>query len=184
MRTSNDHYTISIILVVLLYGCASPATAQRNAATAPTTSKIVFAGKWLGTLRIESQDSYRGNNAKGEHKVFSEKWIIEVSDDEKTVIFRRADWHGPGGRAAVVHKDDHTIRWSESVKASMSAPIALYRSNGQKIGTGVGLRPDYDATWTMRATSDRTATLLGESNREDAYARITDTRITGTLTKK
>lgn len=146
MRTLNGHYTISIISGVLLCGYASLVTAQRNGATAPTTSKVAFAGKWIGTLRIESQDSYRGNNAKGEHKVSSEKWIIEISDDERTATFRRADWHGPGGRAAVVHKNEHSIGWTESVKASMSAPMALYRSNGQKIGTGVGLRPDYDAT--------------------------------------
>ncbi len=181
---SNGHYAISIIVGVLLCGYTSPATAQRKAATAPSTSKVAFAGKWIGMLRIESQDSYRGNNAKGKHKVSSAKWIIEVSDDERSVTFRPADWHGPAGNAAVVHKDDHTIRWTESVKASMSAPMALYRSNGQKVGTGVGLRPDYDATWMMRATSDRPATLLCESNREDAYARITDTRITGTLTKR
>lgn len=185
MRNSNANCAISISLGVLLCFYVSPAAAQgRRDATSPTTLKVVFAGKWIGTLRIESQDSYRGNNAKGEHKVSFEKVIIEVSDDERTVTFRPADWHGPGGRAAVVRKNDHTIGWSESVKASMSAPIELYRSNGQKVGTGVGLRPDYHATWTMRATSDRAATLLGESNREDPYARITDTRITGTLTKK
>src|SRR6266581_4649252 len=94
MRTSSSHYAVSVILGVLFCGYVSPAAARRQAATAPTTSKVVFAGKWIGTLRIESQDSYRGNNAKGEHKVSSAKWIIEVSDDQKTVTFRRADWHG------------------------------------------------------------------------------------------
>jgi hypothetical protein len=184
MKISNRRDAISIILGLLASGYISPAAVQGQPATPLPTSKVVFAGKWIGTLRIESQDSYRGNNAKGEHKVSSAEWIIEVSNDERTVTFRPASWHGPPGHAATVHNNEHTIRWTESVKASMSAPIAVYRSDGQKVGTGVGLRPDYDATWTMRATSGRTATLLCESNREDAYARITNTRITGTLTKK
>jgi hypothetical protein len=146
--------------------------------------QVVFAGKWMGTLRIESQDSYRGNDAKGEHRVSFAKWIIEVSNDEKTVSFRPVDWHGPAGHAAIVHKNERTLGWTESVKASMSAPMTIYRSNGEKAGTSIGLRPDYDATWTMRATSDRTAILLCDSNREDAYARITETSIIGTLAKE
>jgi hypothetical protein len=184
MRMSNSPRAIGIIFVALVSGYVSTAAAQHQAAKPSTASKIVFAGKWIGTLRIESQDSYRGNNAKGAHKVSSAQWIIEVSDDERTVSFHPADWHGPAGHATVVHKNDHTINWNESVKASMSAPMALYRANGQKVGTGAGLRPDYDASWTMRATADRNATLRCESNSEDAYARITDTRITGTLAKK
>jgi len=184
MRISKHHYAVSAILGVLTIIPAFPGTARGQVAKPIPTSKIVFAGKWTGTLRMESQDSYRGNNAKGEHKVSFAKWIIEVSRDERTVTFRPVDWRGPVGHATAAHKDDRTIGWTESVKASMSSPMTWYSSNGEKVGTGVGLRPDYDATWTMRATSSRTAVLLCESNREDAYARITDTRIMGTLTKE
>ena len=171
-------------LLSALLVCGQSAFLPFVCADPPKQSHISFAGKWTGTLKIESQDSYRGNNAKGKHTVSSEVWVFNIPPDEKTVIFHRAQWKGPQTRAIIVRKDDHTVRWTESVKSSMSAPMALYRSNGQKIGTGIGLRPDYDATWTMHAISDTTATLLCESNREDVYARITDTRITGTLTKK
>lgn len=171
-------------LVPVLLACGQSALLQFACAEPPGQFHVSFAGTWDGTLKTESQDSYRGNNAKGAHRVSSEKWIFTISRDEKTISFHLARWKGPETHAAIVHKDDRTIRWTESVKSSLSAPMDLYRSDGRKIGRGIGLRPDYDATWTMRATSDRTATLLCESNREDVYARITDTRISGSLTKK
>ena len=61
--------------------------------------------------------------------------------------------------------------------------MTFYDDKGRKIGTGVGTRPDYDADWTIRITSNGTATILCTSNREDIYARITDSRITGVLKK-
>jgi hypothetical protein len=140
-----------------------------------------FAGKWTGTLRIETQDSYRGNNAKGQHRVSSELWIFDISADQKIVSFHRAAWKGPPTRAAVIRTSEDTLTWVEKTTASASVPIDFYNANRRKTGTGTGIRPDYDATWTMHAISDTTASLVCKSNTEDIYARITDARITGTL---
>ncbi len=140
-------------------------------------------GKWTGTLRIETQDSYRGNNAKGDHRVLSEMWIFDIPADQKTVSFHRAASTGPATQAALVHTSEDTLTWAEKTKASASVPYDEFDGNGRKIGTGVRIRDDYDATWTMHATSDTTASLVCESKRENIYARITDAHITGTLKK-
>ena len=142
-----------------------------------------FAGRWRGKLTTESQDSYRGNNAKGRHEVSSEPWTFTISDDEKSVVFHRSKWHGPELRYKVVRKNANTLTWHESTKASAYTPMVFYDAKGRKIGTGVGTRPDYDADWTMQITSNGTATILCTSNQENIYARITDSRITGILKK-
>ena len=142
-----------------------------------------FAGRWRGKLKTESQDSYRGNNAKGRHEVSSDVWIFTISADEKWVVFHPGNWQGPEVRSKAIRQNANTLTWHESTKASAYTPMAFYDARGRKIGTGVGTRPDSDADWTMRVMSDGTATILCTSNREDIYARITDTRITGVLKK-
>jgi len=173
------------VLLAILAAClfSEQATAREPKPAVTSASKVSFAGKWIGTLRIESQDSYRGNNAKGEHRISSTKWVFEISADERSIVFHPAGWKGPAPRLPIVHKDDRTVRWNESVKSSMSAPMDLYAADGRKLGTGTGLRPDFDSMWTMRATSEKTAIISCNSTREDVYARITKTHITGTLTK-
>jgi hypothetical protein len=166
---------------LVLFEYASPIAAQPKAAQSPK-SHISFAGKWTGTLKTESQDSYRGNNAKGKHTVSSEVWIFKISDGERTISFHPTNWKGPEWVAFLIHKNDHTLTWHLSGKASAGTPFTVWR-NGQKIATGITTLPDYDADWTMRVTSDRTATIVCGSNREDIYARITDTHITGMLKK-
>jgi len=142
-----------------------------------------FVGKWIGTLRIETQDSYRGNNAKGDHRVLSESWIFDIPEDQKIISFHRAASTGPPTQAALVHTSEDTLTWIEKTTASASVPYDEFDGNGRKIGTGVRIRDDYDATWTMHATSDTTASLVCVSKRENIYARITDAHITGTLKK-
>ena len=142
-----------------------------------------FAGNWRGKLTTESQDSYRGNDAKGRHEVSSDVWSFTISADEKWVAFHRGNWQGPEVRYNVVRKNPNTLTWHESTKASAYTPMDFYDAKGRKIGTGVGTRPDYDADWTMRVTSDGIATILCTSNWENIYARITDSRITGILKK-
>lgn len=139
------------------------------------------AGTWHGVLKSESQDSYRGNNAKGAHRVSSEEWTFRISPDERTVAFRYAN--SLETIAFLVRKKDRALTWHVSTKASTGMPFTVVR-NGRRVGTGITTVPDYDADWTLRITSCNSATILCTSNREDIYARITDTRITGTLTKK
>jgi hypothetical protein len=171
-------------LLFALLVCVQSSLLPLARAESPKQFHASFAGTWSGTLKTESQDSYRGNNAKGRHEVSSEPWTFTISDDEKSVVFRRSKWHGPELRSKVVRKNANTLTWHESTKASAYTPMAFYDAKGRKIGTGVGTRPDYDADWTMQITSNGSAAILCTSNREDIYARITDSRITGTLTKK
>lgn len=143
-----------------------------------------LAGKWKGKLHFESQDSYRGNNAKGEHQSGNVIWVFEISPDEKMITHYPADWKGPKQRTKVVHKDSLTITWHESEKQSAKLkPKTFYSSQGRRIGTGIGITPDLDADWTIHLLPDGTALVHCSANREDIYARITDTTITGTLTR-
>jgi hypothetical protein len=183
MDAKNRSVLIIFLLPLAAYLLPQPAIAHQPKAAGTSGAKISFAGKWIGTLRIESQDSYRGNNAKGEHRISSARWVFEISADERSIVFYPADWKAPAPRLPIVRKDGLTLRWSELVKASMSAPMALYAANGRQLGTGTGLRPDFHSTWTMGATSEKTAMISCDSNREDAYARITKTHIAGTVTK-
>ena len=111
----------------------SAATEQTSKPKAKRLSHS-FAGKWTGTLRIETQDSYRGNNAKGEHRVSSELWIFDISADQKIVSFHRAVWKGPPTRAAVIRTSEDTLTWVEKTTASASVPIDFYNANGRKAG--------------------------------------------------
>jgi hypothetical protein len=165
-----------VLLVSIGYGNCAPLSAQQD--------HFSFAGRWEGTLRIESQDSYRGNNAKGAHKISSEAWVFDISPDEKTVSFYRAQWKGPKTPAPIVHKNSHLVTWHVSTKASASTPTAFYDKNGRLLGNGIGIRPDFDADWEMRITSAGVASIVCTSNNENIYARITDSRVTGILKKQ
>jgi hypothetical protein len=107
--------------------------------------------------------------------------IFDISADQKIVSFHRAAWNGPPTRAAVIRASEDTLTWVEKTTASAFVPKDFYNAIGQKTGTGTGIRPDHDATWTMHALSDTTASLVCKSRTEDIYARITDAQITGTL---
>ena len=151
--------------------------------TSPVGQSL-FAGKWKGKLHSESQDSYRGNNAKGQHHSADVIWVFEISPDEKTITHSAADWKGPKQAAKIVHKDNLTITWHESEKQSAELkPKSFYDAQGRLLGTGGGITPDVDADWTIHLRPDGTARVHCNANREDIYARITDLTITGTLTR-
>src|SRR2546423_7629908 len=116
---------------IFLTICVPAALCQRSVSAAPPIS---FAGVWKGKLRTESQDSYRGNNAKGAHRVTTAVWLFEISPDEKAITVYPAQWKGPKKFWRLTHKDNHTITWHESTKASTGAPTIFYDKNGRPIG--------------------------------------------------
>src|SRR6266404_7716609 len=104
-------------LLFALLVCVQSALLPFGRAESPKQFRASFAGTWSGTLKTESQDSYRGNNAKGRHEVSSEPWTFTISDDEKSVAFHRSKWYGPELRSKVVRKNANTLTWHESTKA-------------------------------------------------------------------
>ena len=117
-------------------------------------------------------------------QVMIEAKILEISLDEKTITYHAIQWKGPNRPKKLVHKDSNTINWHESEKQSAELkPKSFYDSYGRRIGTGVGITADLDADWSIHLVNDRTAKVECSANREDIYARITDTAVTGTLTK-
>jgi hypothetical protein len=143
-----------------------------------------LAGRWKGKLHFESQDSYRGNNAKGKHRSEDSEWIFEISSDEKAITYHRITWKGPTSPVKLVNKDSNSVTWHESEKQSAELkPKVFYDQNGRRMATGIGISADFDADWSIHLVNDRTATVACSANREDIYARITDIQVTGTLKK-
>jgi hypothetical protein len=170
----------ALLLLSLGFSLALPSYAGES----PASAKGTPAGTWKGKLHFESQDSYRGNNAKGAHRSGDTVWSFEISPDGKTIAYYQADWKGPKLQAKLVHKDNPTITWHESQEQSAELkPKTFYNAQGQRIGTGFGITPDVDADWTIHLLPDGTALVHCSMNREDIYARITDTTVTGTLAR-
>ena len=173
---------MSKALLLIVLGVGITLNSYAGEPRAPGNGTL--AGTWKGKLHFESQDSYRGNNAKGKHQSGDLVSIFEISPDEKTITYSQADWKGPKQLAKITHKDRLTITWHESEKQSAELkPKTFYDAQGRRAGTGIGITPDLDADWTIHLLPDGTALVHCSANREDIYARITDTTITGTLTR-
>src|SRR5690348_14273202 len=100
-------------LALLILPAVSSINAQ-SPSTTPPHELHRFAGTWSGRLSVERQISYDGNDAKGEHLVSSQDWVIIISADEKTATFRPAYWKGPPISAPIVRKGDRALSWTES----------------------------------------------------------------------
>jgi hypothetical protein len=162
-------------LTFLLLPAVAPINAQSPSGT-PPDGLHRFAGTWSGRLSFERPLSYDGNDAKGEHLVSSQDWVIIISADEKTATFRPAYWKGPPSSAPIVRKGDRALSWTES-----GLPKEIYDKNGRLLGTSSQPIADYDSVWSMQLTSSNTAVLTCESNAEDMYNLVTDTNTAGVL---
>ena len=172
---------LPLLMLLVSVGVGSLCSARGQGSSAEHPS---FAGKWKGKLHFESQDSYRGNSAKGQHRSDNAVWIFEISPDEKTVTYYPTDWKGPRQQAKFTHKNSRTITWHESEKQSAElTPKTFYDKQGRHIGSGVGVTSDLDADWTIQLLPDGTVLVHCSANSESIYARITDTTVTGTLKK-